>query len=274
MPTEPNGKHYRRITIIGTGAVGCSIACLARGRGLVDEIVGVDRISAHLEMARRLGFIDRAEEDPARGVMGAEGVILSVPLDEIFMVIQKAGADIRPDAMVTCTAGTTQRLWSQLVDEVPAMTRYVPSFPLVYSATRGPGAASAALLQDRHCIVANNGKSSEEVVQRVAAFWRELGTRVEVLDTDPFEWRVAGSHFWPHMLIASVTRVVKDRSLHVDGTTLQQWLDAVETDLDLQRSYQLYSSRICSLVDDLVRDLTRVRRKLGGKPDDTEPAEG
>ena len=59
MPTEPNGIHYRRITIIGTGAVGCSIACLARGRGLVDEIVGVDRVSAHLEMARRLGFIDR-----------------------------------------------------------------------------------------------------------------------------------------------------------------------------------------------------------------------
>ena len=124
MPTKPSSKHYRRITIIGTGAVGCSIACLARGNGLVDEVVGVDRDTAHLEMARRLGFIDRAEEDPARGVMGAEAVVFAVPLDEIFMVVQKAGADIRPDALVTCTAGTTQRLWSQLINEVPAMTTY------------------------------------------------------------------------------------------------------------------------------------------------------
>jgi prephenate dehydrogenase len=271
MPTDPTTKHYRRITIIGTGAVGCSIACLARGRGLVDEIVGVDRDTAHLEMARRLGFVDRAEDDPARGVMGAEAVVFAGPLDEIFMVIKKAGADIRPDALVTCTAGTTQRLWSQLVNEVPAMTSFVPSFPLVYSSTRGPGAASASLLQDRHCIVVNSGKSSEEAVQRVASFWVALGTRVEVLDTDPFEWRVAGSHFWPHMLIASLKRVVKDRSLRVDGTSLQQWLDAVGTEVDLQRSYQLYSSRLCSLMDDLVQDLSKVRWKLGGKPDDAEP---
>jgi prephenate dehydrogenase len=271
MPTEPSSKHYRRITVIGTGAVGCSIACLARGRGLVDEIVGVDRDSAHLEMARRLGFIDRAEEDPARGVMGAEVVIFAVPLDEIFMVVQKAGADIRPDALVTCTAGTTQRLWSQLIDEVPAMSSFVPSFPLVYTSTRGPGAASASLLQDRHCIVVKSGKNSDEAVQRVASFWEALGTRVEVLDTDPFEWRVAGSHFWPHMLITSLNRVIDARSLRIDGTSLQQWLDAIGTEVDLQRSYQLYSSRLCSLMDDLVEDLSKVRRKLGGKSDDAGP---
>ena len=271
MPTEPSSKHYRRVTVIGTGAIGCSIACLLRGRGLADEIVGVDRDTAHLEMARRLGFIDRAEEDPARGVMGAEAVIFAVPLDEIFMVVQKAGADIRPDALVTCTAGTTQRLWSQLVNEVPAMSSFVPSFPLVYSSTRGPGAASADLLLDRHCVVVKSGKSSDEAVQRVASFWGALGTRVEVFDTDRFEWRVAGSHFWPHMLIASLTRVVDARSLRVDGTSMQQWLDAVGTEVDLQRSFQLYSAKLCSLMDDLVQDLTRVRRKLGGKPDDTEP---
>lgn len=268
---EPNHKRYRRITIIGTGAVGCSVACLARGRGMVDEIVGVDRVSAHLEMARRLGFIDRGEEDPARGVMGADAVILAVPLDQVFIVFQKAGADIRPDAMVTCSAGTTLRLWNQVVGEVPAMTKFVPSFPLVHSATRGPGAASASLLQDRRCIVAKNDKSPGEAVQRAASFWRELGMQVEVLETDPFEWYVAGCHFWPHMLIASVTQVAEDRSLRVKGTTLQQWLDAAEAEVDLQRSYQLYSSKLASLMDELVQGLTRVRRKLGGKPDDAEP---
>lgn len=268
---EPNGKRYRRITIIGTGAVGCSVACLARG--MTDEIVGVDQASAHLEMARRLGFIDRGEEDPARGVMGADGVILAVPLDEVFMVIQKAGADIRPDAMVTCTAGTTLRLWNQLVAEVPAMIKFVPSFPLVHSATRGPGAASASLLQGRRCIVAKNDKSLEEAVQRVASFWKDLGAQVDVLETDPFEWCVAGCHFWPHILIASVAKVAEDRSLRVEGTTLQQWLDAVETEVDLQRSYQLYSSKLASLMDELVQGLTKIRRKLGGKPDDTQPEE-
>jgi prephenate dehydrogenase len=151
------------------------------------------------------------------------------------------------------------------------MTSYVPSFPLVYSSTRGPGAASADLLQDRHCIVVKSGKSSDEAVQRVASFWDALGTRVEVLDTDQFEWRVAGSHFWPHMLIASLNRVVDARSLRVEGTSMQQWLDAVGTEVDLQRSFQLYSAKICSLMDDLVQDLTKVRRKLGGKPDDTDP---
>ncbi len=264
---EPNGKRYRRITIIGTGAVGCSVACLARG--MVDEIVGVDQAEAHLEMARRLGFIDRGEVDPVRGVLGADGVIFAVPLDKIFMLAQKVGADIRPDAMVTCTAGTTLRLWSQLVAEVPEMTKFVPSFPLVYSATRGPGAASASLLQGRRCIVAKNDKSSREALQRVASFWRALGTQVDVLETDSFEWYVSGCHFWPHMLIASVAKVAEGRSLRVEGTMLQQWLDVVETEVNPQRSCQLYSSNLAILMDELIQDLSKIRRKLGGKPDDT-----
>jgi prephenate dehydrogenase len=270
---ESDGKRYRRIAIIGTGAVGCSIACLARGGGMVDEIVGVDRVSAHLEMARRLGFIDRGEENPARGVMGADGVVLAVPLDQIFIVFQKAGADIRPDAMVTCTAGTTLRLWNQVVSEVPALSKFIPSFPLVYSATRGPGAASASLLRGRRCLVAQHEGFSGEAVQRVASFWKALGARVDLLDMDPFEWLVAGCHFWPHLLIASVSRVVQNRSLQVEGSTLQQWLDAVETDADLQRSCQLYSSKLTILMDELIRDLSKVRRKLGGKPGDVSPEE-
>ncbi len=270
---KSSGKRYRRLTVIGTGAVGCSVACLARGQGLVDEIVGMDRDSAHLEMARRLGFIDRGEEDPARAVMGADGVILAVPLDQIFVTLHKAGADIRPDATVTCTAGTTLRLWNQVVEETPAMSKFVPAFPLVYSAARGPGAASAALLQGRHCLVAQNEKFSEESVQQAAEFWRALGTQVDVLETDSFEWRVSGCHFWPHLLIASLTKVARGRSLRIEGTTLQRWLDAVETEVDLQRSYQLYSSNLATLMDELVRELSKVHRKLGGRPDDTGPGE-
>lgn len=270
---DSNGKRYRRLTIIGTGAVGCSVACLARGRGLADEIVGVDRVSAHLEMARRLGFIDRGEEDPARAVMGADGVVLAVPLDQIFIIFQRAGADIRPDATVTCTAGTTLRLWNQVVGEVPAMSKFVPSFPLVYSATRGPGAASASLLQGRRCVVAQCDEFPGESVKQVASFWGALGTRVEVLEADQFEWQVAGCHFWPHMLITSLSKVAQERSLRTEGTTLQRWLDAVETDVDLQRSYQLYSPKLATLMDELVRDLSRVRRRLGGRPDETGPGE-
>jgi prephenate dehydrogenase len=264
---------YNRMTIIGTGAIGCSVACLIKGRGLAKEVVGVDRVPAHLEMARKLGFIDRGLDDPARGVMGAQGVVIATPLHEVFRVSEKAAPDLRPEVMLTCTAGTTHRIWKQLVSEVPQAGRLVPSFPLVYSASNGPAATSPALLQGRRCLVASSEDFENGATSKVDEFWRALGLETQILDTESFEWAVTAGYFWPQLVASAAATMAQRHGWPLGDAILKRWLDSVVRNKEMERSHQLYASKLSKLLLEMSEELGQLVSRLGGKPPSPVPTD-
>jgi hypothetical protein len=266
MAQAADTTSFHRIVVIGTGAIGCSVASLVRGHGLAEEVVGVDRVPAHLEMARRLGFIHRGAEDLSRGVMGADGVVLAVPIDEMFITLRQAGRDIRPGAMVTCTAGTTLRVWEQILREIPSLENFVPSFPLVFTSSQGPAAASSALLQDRLCLVGSSDRFAPDSVDRVCSFWSAVGMSTRTVDMEAFEWSVAGRHFWP-LLMNSMLREFAAGHGWLDGhAVVAQWLKIITRKIDPGKSYQLHATKLCALLDEFGEELMRMRNRLGGVP--------
>jgi len=56
-----------RLTIIGVGLIGGSLARVLRENGEVGEIIGVGRTEANLRRAVELGVIDRYTHDPVAG---------------------------------------------------------------------------------------------------------------------------------------------------------------------------------------------------------------
>lgn len=271
MPTGDRQAKFQRVAVIGTGVVGCSIASLVRGRGLADEVVGIDHVPAHLEMALRLGFIQRAEDEPARGVMGADAVVLAVPLDEVFIVLKKAGPDIRPAATVTCTAGTTLRVWRQVVREVKSLTHFVPSFPLVFSEAQGPAAAAGGLLDGCACLVGDSEEFAEGAVDRVSSFWNALGGEPYRTAMEEFELAVAGRHFLPLLLHATLRELMKDRGWKPSGAALDRWLGGIGREVEPGKSFQLLAKQLGGLLDELGGKLARASRKLGGVREPTDP---
>lgn len=256
---------FRRVAIIGTGLIGSSIAAGLKASGVAEETVGCDRDAGRLEMARRLSFVDRSEPDPGRAVTGAQSVILAVPLDEVFRVMDAIGPDVRPGALITCTAGTTARVQTQMVKHVRSAENFVPAFPLVYSPSRGPGKASPSLLLGQRCIVARSELSSERAVEEAAELWRALGMKVELLPADRFEALVAGHHFWPLALGATVREVASRGGWPRAMSALGRMLEAVQHEEDLDRCMQLYAQRICALLGELIEELSSVQRQLGGE---------
>jgi len=264
MAETNSGRLFRRVTVIGTGAVGCSVASLVRGRGLATEVVGVDPQPSHLEVARRLGFIHRGVEDPARGVMGSEGVILAVPLDKMFITLEKAAPQMRPGAMLTCTAGTPLRLCKQILADIPTAANFVSSFPMIFAGSRGPEAASSGLLLDQQCLVGSADEFQKEQVDRVKQFWTALGMKCTVEDMDKFEWSVAGRHYWPLIVTSTVAQMARQHGWEAGDTVLSKWLEAVVEPEGLERSYQLNASKLSGLLDELGKQITRRRHALGG----------
>lgn len=263
MAEPENGRRLGRVAVIGTGLVGCSLAALLKGRGAVDEVIGIDRQQAHLEMAERLGFIDRGRGDAARGVMGAEAIVLAVPLDEVFKVMDTIGPDVRPGAVICCAAGTTARLRHQLVRFVRSAENLVPGYPLVHLRGQGPGAAAPGRLDGQTCLLAAGEPLPDKAVARAEALWAAAGLRPRRLAADAFEAAVAGSGLWPELLALALGRVAGRGGWPAGQTALQAWLDGVAAPADLNRCHQLYAGRLSALTDELIGELQRQQQRLG-----------
>lgn len=69
-----------KLTIIGVGLIGGSLARALRAAGQVREVVGYDCDLANLEEAVTLGVVDRIETSLADGVCDADMVVLAVPV--------------------------------------------------------------------------------------------------------------------------------------------------------------------------------------------------
>jgi prephenate dehydrogenase len=262
---QTSGPAFRRITVLGLGAMGGSLAALAKSRGLAEEVVGVDRNPLHLETARQLGLVDRTSDHAARAVMGAERVVLAVPLDEIFKLVEEIGPDVKPGAVLTCTAGTTEKLRVQLVRTVRSAENFVPAFPLTHTRAQGPTAASPEAVQGRRCLV-SAGPVSSLALGEAIRFWADLGLRPVDLPPDRFAASVAGHHDWPRLVAAAAARVAKRGAWPSGRSALAAWMEAVGDDQAIGRREQLYAGPLCGLLGELLEELQADLRALGGGP--------
>ena len=69
-----------RLSIVGLGLLGGSVAKAARAASLAQEIVGVGRNPKSLEPALRERAVDRITTDLAEGVRGADMIVLATPV--------------------------------------------------------------------------------------------------------------------------------------------------------------------------------------------------
>ena len=97
-----------RVTIIGTGLLGASVALGLKASKKVPDltVVGYDRNRDHMAEARRVGAIDVAANDPAAAVEGASMVVIAVPVLGIEDVMRQIADTVEAGAVVTDTGST------------------------------------------------------------------------------------------------------------------------------------------------------------------------
>ena len=81
-------KLFEKITIIGVGLLGASLAKACRKYNLVEEISGFGRNRENLEKAKSLGIIDRYAAELAESEKDAELIVLRTPVSLIVPAIE------------------------------------------------------------------------------------------------------------------------------------------------------------------------------------------
>ncbi len=199
-----------KLTIIGVGLIGGSLARALRAKGEVGEIVGVGRGAPNLRRAVELGVIDRYTHDPVAGVEGADMVFLSIPVCSIAAMTERIAPALAAGCIVTDGGSVKGKIVAACEPLMQPGTHFVGGHPIAGTEKSGVDASFATLYQGRRCIITPTPNTDSAALDRVSRMWECTGAEVVLMDTAKHDRVVAAISHLPHMVAYALVNAVGD----------------------------------------------------------------
>lgn len=209
---------FRRLTLIGAGLLGSSVARVARERrDLAAEVVVTDRSVAVLDRVAALGFADQIEPDAARAVAGADCVMLCAPVGAYAAIAAAIAPHLAPGAIVTDVGSTKVSVIRDVAPLLPPDVHFVPAHPLAGTEYSGPDAGFSTLFEGRWCLLTPQDGTSAAATERMADFWRRAGSMVEAMDPVHHDRVMAMVSHLPHLIAFTICGTADDLATEGEG---------------------------------------------------------
>ncbi|URW75201.1 prephenate/arogenate dehydrogenase family protein [Sphingomonas donggukensis] len=200
---------FARVTIIGLGLIGSSIARGVRAGMPGVALSGYDADPEVRETARALALVDDVADTPGAALIDADLVILCVPVGAIGAVAAEIAADLPADAILSDVGSCKASVVEALQAALPAAT-IVPAHPVAGTERSGPEAGFAALFHKRWCILTPPEGTPAVAVERVAEFWRRLGADIDIMAPDHHDRVLAVTSHLPHLIAYTIVGTASD----------------------------------------------------------------
>jgi cyclohexadieny/prephenate dehydrogenase len=200
---------FARVSIIGLGLIGSSIARAVRQHMPTVRLTGHDVDAGVRQIAERLGFLDDVTDTAGAAVTDADLVILCVPVGAIGAVAEAIAPDLPADAIVSDVGSSKAGVVAALAAALPNAA-IVPAHPVAGTENSGPDAGFATLFHHRWCILTPSDRTPEAAVERVRAFWEALGANVELMDAKHHDLVLAVTSHLPHLIAYTIVGTASD----------------------------------------------------------------
>jgi cyclohexadieny/prephenate dehydrogenase len=201
---------FDKIAIIGMGLIGSSIARAARAKGGVRAIAATARSPKTRQRVTELGLADKVVETNAEAVKGADLVIVCVPVGACGAVAKEIGPHLEPGATVSDVGSVKRSVVRDMGAHLPKNVHFVPAHPVAGTEHSGPDAGFAELFEGRWCILTPDAGSDTQAVDRLAAFWRLLGAKVEIMTAEHHDIVLAITSHVPHLIAYNIVGTAAD----------------------------------------------------------------
>jgi prephenate dehydrogenase len=178
-----------KITIVGVGLLGGSLALIAREKGIASRVVGVDINELHAQKALALGIADQMlplEE----AVKDTDLVVLATSVNILVKQLPKV-LDLISEHTVVMDLGSTKELICQVADGHPRRAQFVASHPIAGTENSGPDAAFPGLLKKKIMIICDREKSSRQALETVVSISKQFEMRLSYMNSSEHDRHLA-----------------------------------------------------------------------------------
>jgi prephenate dehydrogenase len=190
-----------KLTLIGVGLIGGSLARALRDAGHVREVVGYGRGLANLQRAVELGVVDRIETSLSAAVRDADMVVLATPVGGMAEILGAIAPYLARAAVVTdvgSVKGTVAAAARIVLGE--KLAGFVPGHPIAGTERTGVEASFSSLFVGRRVVLTPLPETSAEALARVRAMWQAAGAEVVSMSVEHHDAVLAATSHLPHLL--------------------------------------------------------------------------
>jgi cyclohexadieny/prephenate dehydrogenase len=214
-------EPMKKITIIGLGLIGSSIAHAARRGKLAGEIAGHDASADVQERAGTVGFCDTLHADIAGAVKDAELVILCAPVGAYKDIAAAMAPHLAPGAILSDVGSVKGAVIRDIGPHVPQGVHFIPAHPIAGTEFSGPEAGFASLFDGRWAILTPVPGSDPAAVEKLKAFWQGLGSQVDVMDSAHHDLVLAITSHLPHLIAYNIVGTAHDLEQVTEGEVIK-----------------------------------------------------
>lgn len=176
-------KQYK-ITVIGLGLIGGSMAVDLKRRGFASRVMGVEADPVNAAAALKIGLVDQAVSYD-RCLEDTDLVILAVPVGEAVRMLpeildligsEKQDSGMKRHMTVIDVCSTKSAL-VRSVENHPCRDRYVSTHPMAGTEYSGPWAAMSGMFDGKACVICDGEKSGKDALETVENLYDVLNMR-------------------------------------------------------------------------------------------------
>jgi len=212
---------FDRLTLIGAGLIGSSIARGVLHRSLARRIVVADASETVRGRVTALGLADEVTGDLAAAVAGADCVILCVPVGANAAVAEAIGRYLKPGAIVSDVGSVKAAVVRDVAPHLPAGVHFVPAHPVAGTEYSGPDAGFATLFENRWSILTPPEGQDAGAVETMTRFWQGLGSNVEVMEASHHDLVLAITSHVPHLIAYNLVGTAYDLESVVESEVIK-----------------------------------------------------
>ena len=201
---------FDRMTIIGFGLIGSSLARAVKAHGLARVIVACDANADARATIARLALADEVTGDPAEAVRGADLVVIAAPLGAYAEIARQIAPALKPGAIVSDVGSVKGPVVRDLPDLLPDNIHLVPGHPIAGTENSGPASGFETLFEGRWFIMTPLPGTDADAVRKVGDLWRGCGSLIEIMEPAHHDKVLAITSHLPHLIAYTIVGTADD----------------------------------------------------------------
>src|SRR3989338_8294647 len=247
---------FKRITIIGLGLIGGSLALAIKEKKLAEEIVGVSRRRSTIDRAIKNKIVDSATLDLKDGVKDSDLVVIAAPVLKIVDIAKHITPFLKKGAILT-DAGSTKRCIVANIEKIGFKgADFIGSHPIAGSEKSGIKSADKDLFKNACCILTKSNYTNPKAIGKVKKFWENLGIEVIIMRPQMHDKALSKISHLPHAVSASLVNSVGQSRLDLAAGGFKDATRVASGEPELWRDIFLTNK------DNLIKDIGILKKEL------------
>ncbi len=203
-----------KVTIIGTGLIGGSMAIALKENGIALHVIGVDANPLHQQKALELGLVN--EVLPLKdAVKSSDVIIVAVPVDASEKLLPQILDEV--DKQVVIEVGSTKEGIIDSIKDHPKRKRFVATHPMWGTEYSGPEAAVKGAFANKATVICNKEDSDADAVALAEKIYKTLGMHILYMNAADHDLHVAYISHISHITSFALANTVLEKEKEEDA---------------------------------------------------------